>query len=501
MKHTHNYIKRFSMGILPVVMLGGMIIFAGCSKGFLNPDKQGAIPAVTLWQTQTDATNAVNAIYGNIRSWNNVGFAAIALESLGSDDAVKGSTASDASTLNQYDNFSITATEAQLDGFWSGQYQNINLCNQVLDSIVNINMDGNLKKRYFAEAKFVRAYSYFRLLRAFGNIPLLLHVPHTTAELNPGQTPKAAVYAAIEQDLTDAAGVLPASYGPTDVGRATKGAALALHAKVAMYQQKWSDVLNYTNQVMALGYTLFPNYYQLFRIANENNSESIFEIQANFVAGNSGLSNCQYSQPQGNKDAGAGWGFNVPTQNLVNEYEPGDPRLQATVMMAGTTTPSGDVVPLPSAGAPSMYNMKAYVPFVLAIATSQGADQNFRAIRYADVILMNAEANNELGNTAAALTSLEMVRARARANSANPATTLPPVTTTDQGTLRTAIWHERRVELAMENDRYFDVIRQGPARAAAVFAKLGWTARNTVWPIPQTELDISGGLLVQNAGY
>lgn len=500
MKHIYNYKRHFLKSLAALIIINGMIALPGCSKGFLNPDKQGAIPAVQLWKTPTDATNAVNAIYGNIRSWNNVGFAAISVESLGSDDASKGSTSSDAPTLNQYDNFSITPTEVQLDGFWSGQYQNINLCNQVLDSIVNIQMDANLKNRYYAEAKFVRAYSYFRLLRAFGNIPLLLHVPHTPVELNPAQASKATVYAAIEQDLTDAAGVLPVSYGPADIGRATKGAALALHAKCAMYQQKWSDVLNYTNQVMGLGYSLFPNYYQLFRIANENNSESIFEIQASFVAGNPALSNCQYSQPQGNKDAGAGWGFNVPTQDLVNEYEAGDPRLQGTVMIAGTTTPSGDVVPAPSSGAPSMYNMKAYVPFAIALATNQGADQNFRVIRYAEVLLMNAEANNESGNNAAALASLEMVRARARTNSANPATTLPAVTTTDQGTLRTAIWHERRVELAMENDRYFDLIRQN--RAGTVLKALGWTAnKNEVWPIPQTEIDISGGVLIQNKGY
>jgi len=157
-----------------------------------------------------------------------------------------------------------------------------------------------------------------------------------------------------------------------------------------------------------------------------------------------------------------------------------------------------------SAGAPTMYNMKSYVPFAQAAAHdaagNPGCEQNVRVLRYADVLLMNAEANNELGDAADALTSLEMVRARARANSANPATTLPPVTATDQATLRTAIYHERRVELAMEFDRYFDVIRQG--RAAAVFGSLGWKPnKNEVWPIPQNEIDVSAGVLKQNVGY
>jgi hypothetical protein len=126
-------------------------------------------------------------------------------------------------------------------------------------------MDANLKTRYLAEAKFVRAYNYFRLVRAFGDVVLRLHVPKDASEYNLPRTAKAEVYAAIEQDLTDAAAVLPQSYGSADVGRATKGAALALHAKVAMYQKKWADVLTFTNQVMGLGYSLFPDF--------ENHSE------------------------------------------------------------------------------------------------------------------------------------------------------------------------------------------------------------------------------------
>ncbi len=477
-----------------------VITFAGCAKSYLNVDVQGQQPVTQLWKTQTDATNAVNAIYGNLRGWTNVAFAAICLESVPSDDAEKGSVPTDATFINNYDNFTVTPTDGQLDGFWTGQYQNINLCNQVIDSIQGIQMDGSLKIRYTAEAKFVRAYSYFRLVRAFGNIPMVLNVPSTPAELNPTQVTPAVVYAAIEQDLSDAAAALPANYGPSDIGRATKGAALSLHAKVAMYEKKWADVLTYTNQVMTMGYSLFPNFEQLFRIPNENNSESIFEIQANFINNNGDLSNCQYSQTQGNRDANAGWGFNVPTQDLVNAFETGDPRLAGTVMIAGTTTPEGDVVPLPSAGAPSMYNMKSYVPFALSQATNQGADQNKRVIRYAEVLLMNAEANNELGNTAGALASLEQVRARARSTSIDPTVDLPPVTTTDQTGLRTAIWNERRVEMAMEFDRFYDLVRQG--RGPSVLGSHGFKAGvNELMPIPQTEIDISGAVLKQNPGY
>jgi len=502
MKSNYIYLKKIKiagLGIISSILILGI----GCTNKFLDVPVQGQQPASQLWRNANDAANAVNAIYANLRSWNNVAFAPIAVESVPSDDAAKGSTPSDAAFFLAYDNFTIDGTQGQLDGFWTGQYQNVNLCNQVMDNIPAINMDANLKARYIGEAKFVRAYSYFRLARAFGHIPLILKVPVTPAELNAPQADSTAVWNAIETDLTDAASVLPLTYGPADVGRATKGAALSLHAKVAMYRKHWPDVLNFTNQVITSGvYSLFPNYYQLFRIPNENNSESVFEIQANYVGGNSGISNCQYSQVQGDRDGipSPGWGFNVPTQSLVNEFEAGDPRLQGTVMMSGTTTPSGDIVPPPQAGAPSMYNMKSYVPFLLASQTNQGADQNIRVIRYAEVLLMNAEANNEQGNAAAALASLELVRARARSNSANPATTLPAVTTTDQTALRNAIWHERRVEMGMEFDRFYDLVRQG--RAATVLGPQGFkTGVNEIMPIPQNQIDISGGVLKQNPGY
>jgi hypothetical protein len=357
-----------------------------------------------------------------------------------------------------------------------------------------------LKNRYLAEAKFVRAYSHFRLVKAFGDVPLRLKVPADASEYNLPRSPKTEVYAAIEKDLMEAAAVLPQSYGAADIGHITKGAALALHAKVAMYQKKWTDVLALTNQVMTMGYTLFSNYEAQFRIANENNSESVFELQCQFIPGNCDVSNSQYSQVQGVRGStGGGWGFNVPTADLAASYEANDPRRDATIIFRGETTPSGDVIP--AIGDNPMYNQKSYVPFGLYVACSEGSEQNVRVIRYADVLLMNAEAANEIGgatNVTLALSSLNAVRTRARG--INPLTVLPPVTSTDQATLRTAIWRERRSELAMEFDRFFDVIRQG--RGVAVFGPKGFVAnKNEVWPIPQNEIDLSAGTLTQNPGY
>jgi starch-binding outer membrane protein, SusD/RagB family len=500
-KSPTNRLRDFA-----IYLTAGSVLLSACSKKFTNSNDTllGQPAATQFWNTASDAASAVNSIYGNLRSYANTAFPAIAIESMGADDVIKGSVASDATFMNEYDQFTIDPSESQLGGFWQGQYQNINFANQVLDHIDTMaSVPANLKTRYDGEAKFLRALSYFRLERAFGNIPLLLHVPLTAAQQNIAQSTPTQVWAAIEQDLTDAASALPISYDAADVGRATQGAALALHAKVSLYLKNWSDAVNYSGQVMALGvYSLYPDYYGMFRYAGENCSESVFEVQCDYVPNNDDINSSQYSQVEGDRDVNpsVGWGFNVPTQDLVNEFEPGDYRLTSTVMIQGTTTPSGDAVPMASAGAPTMYNMKSYVPFVTAaLSPNQGCAQNYRMIRYADVLLINAEANNEAGNSADALTALEMVRARARAQSTNPATDLPPVTTTDQGTIRTAIYHERRVELAMEFDRYFDVIRQG--RASTVFGPLGWTSKNTYWPIPQTEIDLSGDKLVQNPGY
>ncbi|RZL99735.1 MAG: RagB/SusD family nutrient uptake outer membrane protein, partial [Pedobacter sp.] len=360
-----------------------------------------------------DATKAVNSIYANLRSWENTAFPALAVESIAGDDAEKGSSANDASYLNGFDQFTVTSTEGQLQGFWTGQYQNINLCNQVLDNIPAISMDANLKARYLAEAKFVRAYSYFRLVRAFGDVPLRLTVPKDASEFNIPRTPKAQVWAAIEKDLDEAAAVLPQTYTSVDLGRATKGAALALHAKVAMYQQKWADVLSLTNTVMTFGYNLVPNFEQSFRLNNENSVESVFEIQCEIIPAISGSATSQYSQVQGVRGSVGGWGFNVPTAALASAYEAGDTRRDATIIFRGETTPEGDAID-PTGDNP-MYNQKSYVPFSQIITGfNEGAQQNVRVLRFADVLLMNAEAANEQGNPTLAKTSLNRVRARAR---------------------------------------------------------------------------------------
>ena len=492
--------KKYNLGKAIGLSLVVAIFFSqGCKKSFLDKQGENTTTSTQFWKTTADATAANAAMYADLHGYNDIAFPSIAVESMGSDDVTKGSVPTDATFMNEYITFTVTAGEGQLEGFWTGVYNNINFANQILDNVPNISMDGSLKARYLAEAQFIRAYDYFRLVRAFGDVPLRIHVPQSAADYNLARTPKAQVYAQIEADLTSAAAVLPTTYSSTDIGHVTKGAALALHAKVALYLKNWSDVVSYTNQVTALGlYSLFPNYEKMFRTENKNNSESIFEIQNELIPNEPGESNSQYSQvqmPRVTEPAG-GWGFDDPSPSLIAEFESGDPRLAGTVIYTGQTTAEGDMI---DASAPDpYYNYKSYVPFALYVSGyNQGCQQDKIVIRYAEVLLMNAEANNESGNTSAALASLELVRARAREGNSS---ILPKVTTTDQSTLRTAIYHERRVELGMEFDRHFDVIRQG--RGTAVFGAQGFVAgKSEVWPIPQNEIDLSAGTLKQNPGY
>jgi hypothetical protein len=493
MKNIYYSVKRNSFILLGALVIGGLY---SCSEDFLDVEREGVGVGEEFFTTQDHAMEAVTSIYGNLREWNNIAFAHLAITTIASDNAEKGSVPGDAGFLDNFDNFTITATEGQLNGYWNGQYQGINLANQVLTNVPPITMDESLKGRLLAEAKFFRAYHYFNLVRTFGGVPLRLSVPlpgeqEPLEQLNLQRASREEVYAQIIQDLTDAASVLPVSYDAANSTRVTKGAALGMLAKVQMYQENWQEVLNLTTQIMGMGYSLTPNYYDIFRISGENNSESIFEIQAQTVPGNCAASNSQWAEVQGVRGQ-FGWGFVEPSEDLVNAYEEGDERMDATILFRGEVTPEGEKI-IDAAPNPR-YNQKAYVPGFVTNECGYAKDQNIRILRYAEVLLMHAEAANELGMTEEALSALNMVRERAG---------LEPIESATQEELREIIWHERRVELALENgDRFFDLVRQG--KAAEVFQALGKNftpGKNEVFPIPQQQIDISGGTLEQNPGY
>ncbi|AMJ64293.1 RagB/SusD family nutrient uptake outer membrane protein [Hymenobacter sp. PAMC 26628] len=491
MKKQASFLFRRTVPVLLGLGLTAGVV-SSCSK-YLDVNPQGQPKAEQFFQTQADATLAINAAYGKLREWNLTAFNWLAVTTLTSDDAEKGSVAGDAEFLNNFVFFRITSTEGAVEGYWTGQYQGINVCNQVIQNVPNVSaMDATLKARYVAEAQFVRSLQYFNLVRAFGDVPLSVKPAETPDELNPARAPKDQVYAQIVSDLTAAAAVLPTSYSAADQGRATKGAALALLSKVKLYQKNWADALSASDQVMALNYALAPDFYKMFRVPGENGTESIFEIQSQTLVGNCGASNNQWAQVQGVRPQ-FGWGFFNPTADLEAAFEPGDTRKLGTILLRGSTTPDGDKI---DPNASNMrYNMKAYVPNSYPKDCNYGADQNIRVLRLGEVLLINAEAANELGQSAKALVDVNRIRVRAGL--------APLAAGLSQDALRQAIWKERRVELALEyGDRYFDLVRQG--RAGIVLRAAGKNfvdGKNELMPIPLSQITLSGGKLTQNPGY
>ena len=476
---------------VPVLAAIGLALGAtsSCSK-FLEVTPQGQPLTTQFFQTATDASYAVASCYAKLREYNLVAFNWFSVSTFPSDDVDKGSVPGDGDYLNDYVYFRFTATAGGPEGHWLGQYQQINLCNQVIANVPTISMDASLRARYVAEVRFLRALAYFNLVRAFGGVPLHTKPAETPDELNPTRATRDEVYALIISDLTTAASILPAAYGNADLGRVTKGAALTLLAKAQLYQKNYAASLAASDQVLTLGYSLVPNFYQMFRIAGENGPESVFEVQCTTLPGNCDASNSYWALSQSARPQ-FGWGFCTPTADLANAFEPGDQRKQGTILFRGTITPDGDSISLQNSN--ERYSMKAYVPNSVTKVCLYGADQNIRVLRYAETLLLNAEAANELGQTAKALAAVNQVRARAGLASLASGLT--------QDALRQAIWQERRVELALEyGDRFFDLVRQG--RAATVLKSKGFVAgKNELFPIPLSQIQLSGGKLTQNPGY
>lgn len=466
-----------------VFLLLGLALVAGCSEDFLEVDRRQNFEAEDRDDVATPE-QFVNGIYGMMTEFD-YAFAYLGITEIISDNADKGSSPSDTGTDKQeLDQLQITSSTPSFRSMWTNWYKAIGRATYAIDVTENFGFtDEAYKNRLIGEAKFLRAYHYFFLVRGFGDVPLQ-HIDIAQ------RAPKSDVYAYIEQDLLDAIAQLPAKsqYGPQDLGRATRGAAQALLSKVYLYQQKWQQAYDMAQAVISSGeYGLEADYAVLWRESSENGTESIFEVQARGESVAHGIN--QYSETQGARGtSGWGWGFNTPSQNLLDAFNAeGDViRRDATIIFAGETLWDGRLVD-PAVENP-MYNEKAYSS---ANAGAGDGDKNIRVLRLAEIYLIHAEAANELGNTAAALASLNMVRERVN---------LEPVT--GAGTdLRNLIWKERRLELAFEHDRWFDLIRTGQAQAAmAAAGKTFIVGTHELFPIPYNQL-IQTPEMTQNPGY
>jgi hypothetical protein len=496
--------KSFIYSLITVLIFSGM----SCSK-FLTKDPQGVYPTDQFYQTSDQAIVAINSAYQPLNFKSATQNPLWVFGDVASDDAVKGGLAGDEPDIGLIDQFNITPINSNLQYEWGTLYEGITRCNLVLAYVPAIVMDTATRSRILGEAKFLRAWYYFTLVNIFGPVPIVL-TPLKPNQLQIPQSSDTIIYSSvIEPDLISAIQILPAGYTTTDVGRATSGAAMALLAKVYLYQQKWDSSIVASQAVINSGlYSLMPLYSQEFSADFKNNQESIFEVQ--MLSGQvpqTGNALNQWFAPAVDN----GYFFNAPTQSFVSEFEVTaggvpDPRLNYTVGIDSMAWFNGEI--FSGTWSPTGYLTRKYQqPFSeVPISLKGDGSCDYLAIRYADVLLMYAEALNATGNPSAALVPLNQVRARAR-NSylydtalvgypTIPTGLLPDVTYTNQADVLQAIQHERRVEFGFEFHRYFDVIRWGKTYATQVMSNSpGFNYDvNKTFPIPQSERDTDKAL-------
>ncbi len=439
--------------------------------------------------------------YSSLRNYGFI-FPAFGMQNYTTPDVEKGSTPSDGQQIVQFKPMSYTASNDQITDYYSSCYNSIFLANEALALALTIADNEAQKNLYLAEGLFLRSVMYFRLTQAFGGVPYVDRVLGQN-EKTPGRMSKGEIWQNLERDLKSAITLLPTRkmlLSSKNEGRATQNAASALLAKIYLYQENWPGALGVTNTIINSGdNSLSTPYDKMFTEAYEFGEESVFEVYCEEKPAEEIYLGSQFSEIQGIRGIpNLGWGFNAPSQILMDAYEAGDPRKAASVISDGETLEGRNI--RADASGYKFFNKKAYTPAaergIYGRPTSgQGQWMNIRLIRYADVVLMHAEAACESGNITDALDKLEMVRARARGgNSA----VLPKITTTNKDELRAKIHQERRIELAMEWERFYDLVRWNEASSVIPNFVVG---KHELFPIPQTEIDKSEGVITQNPGY
>ncbi|MES2387503.1 MAG: RagB/SusD family nutrient uptake outer membrane protein [Bacteroidota bacterium] len=484
-------------------------VSASCSKDYLVVAPKGEITDATFYTTAQGATQAVNALYGQTRVWafHESGFP---IYDIMSDDAYKGSIPGDQPNLVLYETFKHTPN-LNMNGDWYYQlYKIIRDANAVLTYVPPISMDANLKARILGEAKFFRALCYSGLVRGFGGVPLITQMD---PPVGIGRSSADEVYAQIFKDLQEAHDVLPLAYPASEKGRITKGAASSLMARMYLFKGDYANTEKYALEVINSNvYDLEADFSTVFLPAGDYGKEAVYEVGAvkglpndyNWMAdGGSQYANTQAIRGTPNR----GWGFNRPSLELMNFFGDKDPRKNKTIIFLGEVMPDGittlgDAVTLDTTYDANRkiteiecYNQKVWVPGN-NVGSAFGA--NRKIIRYSDVLLMAAEALNKNGKSAEALPYLNKVRQRARGGAGGD--TLPDITETNTSALDDIIFDERRRELALEDLRYWDLVRTG--RAEAVLGPLGFIkGKHELLPLPSLEVEQSGGKIIQNPQY
>lgn len=515
---------------------------ASCNE-WLGEDSPGVSDFDDFFSVPEVAQQTVNACYAPLAwEFNKTYFSEWFFGDIASDDALKGGqNLADGADAYDIDNFKVNANNGICLDYYRAKYQGIARCNLVLQEIPKMALDEKVltekfRDRLLGEAYFLRGLYYFQLVRVFGGVPLVDFVIDSS---NKWQQPRATVqqvYEHIVSDLTQAESLLwnKSDYAAEDLGRATKGAAQGMLCKVYLYMKDYDNAYKWgktwVDQQYRTGqYSLCRNYYDNFTLAGENGPESVFEIQymadptSDYGEGfgfTRGTFTTVMCRPRLTQLGQTGWGWNHPTQNLYDEFEAGDPRREYTIGVP--TDEERSEAEVNYLGSPYWNYKVAYVEngTLPRLDHDSRSPLNYRVMRASDVLLLYAEAALESGkDVAAAKWALEEVRARARANQAN-ADVLPAFPDyrgykDNNDDLRAALRHERRVELAMEGHRWFDLVRWGIAYDVLDRDKGSYGAnesqearkemanfipgKSELFPIPAEEINLNP--MDQNPGY
>ena len=484
--------------IIKIIIGCQLLILMGCSDDFLNQPPRASLSVGSFPTSETDAVQATNAVYNSLRAWH-INTGGFPLLDIMSDDAEKGSNPGDGTVILAYDRFEHQPSEGSVERWYKALYEAIKRANLGINEIPKIEMDPDLQNRLIAETRFLRAYYYSLLVRGFGDTPKVIV---TDPPIDLGRTSVDEILAdIIYPDLEFAIVTLPAKseYTSENLGRITSGAAQAFMARVKLFYGDFQAVETLCKDVIESNeYVLVEKYGDIFPAYNEHNSESVFEISS--TVGSFAEGGNQYANTQGVRGTpNRGWGFCRPTYALITEMTTSqDLRLEPTVLFLNeiidgitiggegptpdTTYTNGQITSI------ECYNQKVWTP---GTDTESSWSHNRRIIRYSDVLLMYAEALNENGKTTQALPYINEIRDRAG---------LSFVTETNQSIVRDIIIKERKYEFALEGLRFWDLVRTG--KAESILGPLGFIAnKNELFPIPQSEIDISQGRITQNQGY
>lgn len=494
------------------------LLLAGCDDNLLDIQNPNQQTSSSFWQTGEQALQGVNAAYEPLTYDGMYNRMIHAAQDIRSDEARADSPFPPYTNADQ---FSLPATSLLSDLIWNQTYQGVFYANQVITNVPDIEMEEALKTRIMGEAKFLRAHYYFKLVKLFRNVPLITEEVTNPGNVERPQADPSEVWNQIIQDLQDAKAALPEAYD-TDVGRATWGAATAYLGKAYLFNEQWEEADAEFQDIIDSGlYELVPDPRWNGNLQNENNAESIWEIQFTTEVGGSvvgwgGVPSPNWGERQTRSitfaPEGYGWADVEPTQALFDAYQEeqttggqDDPRLDATMFYnhPGETVYGDDFQAVYGADSERIFWRKYESDIPGTTEGTNGSGLNIRAMRYADVLLMYAETRNELGDQATAAEYIQIVRDRAN---------LPDRETEfaglSQAAMRDRIARERMLELAGEGKRYDDILRWGwlddPDKRQMLeqndpgFA--GYVEGREYLPIPQSELDTNPAA-EQNMGY